>query len=63
NKIDLPNLNLDNISRQMQDTFGFTKKEILFVSAKTGQHVIQLIEAVIDRLPRRPVMIKPRSRL
>ena len=54
NKIDLPNLNLDNISRQMQDTFGFTKKEILFVSAKTGQHVIQLIEAVINRLPPPP---------
>lgn len=51
NKIDLPNLNLDKLSQQMQDTFGFTKKEILFVSAKTGQHVIQLIEAVINRLP------------
>lgn len=54
NKIDLPNLNLDNISQQLQDTFGFTQKEILFVSAKTGQHVIQLIEAVINRLPPPP---------
>ncbi len=54
NKIDLPNLDLDNLSQQMQATFGFAQKEILFVSAKTGQHVIQLIEAVINRLPPPP---------
>ncbi|MFH0942777.1 MAG: translation elongation factor 4 [Candidatus Beckwithbacteria bacterium] len=51
NKIDIPNLDLDQISRQLQDTFGFTQPEIIFVSAKTGQNVVQLIEAVIDRLP------------
>lgn len=50
NKIDLPNLDLDNLSRQIQDTFGFAQTEILFVSAKTGRNVIQLIEAVINRL-------------
>jgi len=51
NKIDLPNLDLDNLSRQMQATFGFAKKEILFVSAKTGRGVPELLEAVIDRVP------------
>lgn len=51
NKIDLPNLNLNDISQQIQDAFGFTKKEILFVSAKTSQNVIQLIEAIINRVP------------
>jgi len=51
NKIDVPNLDLDQVSRQLQDTFGFTQKEIIFVSAKTGENVVQLIEAVINRLP------------
>ena len=51
NKIDLPNLNLDSISQQLQATFGFTKKEILFVSAKTGTGVPELLEAVINRVP------------
>lgn len=51
NKIDLPNIDLDNINQQLQSTFGFTQKEIILVSAKTGQNVVQLIEAVINRLP------------
>jgi len=51
NKIDLPNLDLDNLSQQMRATFGFSQKEILFVSAKTGAGVPELLKAVIDRVP------------
>lgn len=51
NKIDLPNAEPENVSRQLQDTFGFAAKSILNISAKTGQNTVQLIKEVIESLP------------
>ena len=33
------------------DSFAFNKKELLFVSAKTGKNVRKVLEAVIERVP------------
>ena len=51
NKIDLDNARIDQTSQELQDVFGFNAAEIVAVSAKTGQNLVQLIKAVIDRLP------------
>lgn len=51
NKIDLPNAEIDKVMLQIQTTFNFKSDDIISISARTGQHVIQLIKAVIDRLP------------
>ncbi|MCA9308185.1 translation elongation factor 4 [candidate division WWE3 bacterium] len=50
NKIDLPSANVEKVSKDLEDTFGFKKSEILTVSAKTGDGVAQLLEQIVDRI-------------
>lgn len=51
NKIDLPTVDLDMVKLEVMESLGFTEEEILTVSAKTGQNVDVLLEAIIERLP------------
>ena len=51
NKIDHPNAEIEKVKQEIKDAFAFTNKDILTISAKTGQHVIQLIKAAVDRIP------------
>lgn len=51
NKIDLPNSDVDKVSNELINTFGFTKDEIILTSGKTGEGVDKLLDAVIDRVP------------
>ena len=51
NKIDLPGINLEKISEDLVSTFGFAAKDILKVSAKTGEGVEFLLKSVIDKIP------------
>ena len=50
NKIDLPNAQTDSVVKELVD-FGFSKNEIIFISAKTGENVNTLLEAIIERIP------------
>ncbi|OIN90036.1 elongation factor 4 [Candidatus Beckwithbacteria bacterium CG1_02_47_37] len=51
NKIDLPNAEIEPTKQALIDSFGFKREELLTISAKTGANLIQLIKAVIDRIP------------
>jgi len=51
NKIDLPNADIPKTQHQLHQAFGFTKSEIISISAKTGQNLIQLIKAIIKLIP------------
>lgn len=51
NKIDLPMSRVDEVEKTMVDSLGFDKSEILYISAKTGEGVIDLLQAVIERVP------------
>ena len=51
NKIDLPNADIDKVTKELIDTFGFSKEEIILTSAKNGVGVKELIEAIIKRIP------------
>ncbi len=51
NKIDLPHADIENVKKQLIDSFGFNEEEILLVSGKTGQGVDKLLEAIITRVP------------
>lgn len=51
NKIDLPNADVDKVTQELHDTFGFTKDEIILTSAKNGIGIEELIEAIIERVP------------
>lgn len=51
NKIDLPNAQIEKTAQDLQDIFGFKKEEIIYISAKTGENVPQLLEAIVTRFP------------
>ncbi len=50
NKIDLPNAQTEAVVKELVN-FGFDKEEILFISAKTGENVAQLLDTVIEKIP------------
>ena len=51
NKIDLPNSDVEKVTSELINTFGFTQSEIILTSGKTGEGVDKLLDAVIDRIP------------
>lgn len=51
NKIDLPNADVPKVKKELIDTLGFDEEEILLTSAKTGEGIKELVEAIIDRIP------------
>ena len=51
NKIDLPNADIPKVTQELIDTFGFKKEEIILTSAKTGEGIKELVEAIITRVP------------
>ncbi|MGE5042472.1 MAG: translation elongation factor 4 [Candidatus Levyibacteriota bacterium] len=51
NKIDLPMARVDEVEKHMVESLGFEKSEILYISAKTGEGVEDILSAIIDRVP------------
>ena len=51
NKIDLPVARPEVVTQELVDVIGFAADEVLFVSAKTGQGVPELLEAIVRRIP------------
>lgn len=51
NKIDLPNADIDKVTKELVDTFGFSPDEIILTSAKNGTGIKELMEAIIKRIP------------
>ncbi len=50
NKIDLPAANPDKVAAEIMSVLGCSKEDIVFVSAKTGQNISAVLDAVIDRV-------------
>ena len=51
NKIDLKNADVEETKKQLQTILGFDPKKIICISAKTGQNIDQLINAIITQIP------------
>jgi GTP-binding protein LepA len=51
NKIDLPATDCDRVAEQIEDVIGIDASEAIRVSAKTGEGIIETLEAVVHRLP------------
>ena len=51
NKIDLPAAEPERVKQQIEEVIGLDASEALAISAKTGQGVPEVIEALIHRLP------------
>ncbi|MEA2088245.1 MAG: translation elongation factor 4 [Patescibacteria group bacterium] len=51
NKIDLPAANVKKVKKEITNLIGCDEKEILLVSAKTGEGVKEVLEKVIEKTP------------
>jgi GTP-binding protein LepA len=52
NKIDLRTARIDAVASQLKKIFGFKRKEISLISAKTGEGVTKLLSRIIKQLPK-----------
>lgn len=50
NKVDLPAADVPRVSKQVMNLLGCNENEIIHISAKTGQNVDQVLEAIVERI-------------
>jgi GTP-binding protein LepA len=51
NKIDLPAAEPDKVRQQIEDVIGLDASDAILISAKTGLHIEEVLEAIVHRLP------------
>lgn len=51
NKVDLPAADVPRVSREVINLLGCSEDEIIKISAKTGENVDQVLDAVVERIP------------
>src|SRR5271170_6468919 len=51
NKVDLPAAEPDRVKEQIEDVIGLDASQAIEISAKTGFHIDQVLEAIVNRLP------------
>ncbi|MFA5010028.1 MAG: translation elongation factor 4 [Patescibacteria group bacterium] len=51
NKIDLPSADPDRIIRELQSVIGVEAEDVILVSAKTGEGVEKILDAIVERIP------------
>jgi len=51
NKVDLPSADVDRVKQEVEDVVGLDCSQVLACSAKTGEGVPEILEAVVQRIP------------
>ncbi len=51
NKIDLPIADVASVAEELEELLGVEQDEILKISAKTGQGIDEVLDAIVDRIP------------
>src|SRR5947207_2364594 len=51
NKVDLPAAEVGKVKQQIEDVIGLDASQAIEISAKTGQNVAEVLEAIVTRLP------------
>src|SRR5262252_7645780 len=51
NKVDLPAAEPDKVKQQIEDVIGLDASDAIRISAKTGENVAEVLEAIVHRLP------------
>ncbi|HLH98405.1 MAG TPA: translation elongation factor 4 [Xanthobacteraceae bacterium] len=51
NKVDLPAAEPEKVKQQIEDVIGIDASNAILISAKTGQNVPEVLEAIVHRLP------------
>ncbi len=63
NKIDLPAADVERVSEEIIHLLGCSKEEIIPVSAKTGENVEAILDALLERIPEPKVYLHNTSTL
>ena len=66
NKIDLPQADPDSAAKEVSELIGDTPDHVLRISAKTGEGVADVLDAIVERIPAPsgdPAAPPPRARL
>ncbi len=51
NKIDLQSARTEDVVKELGEIFGINRDEIIFISAKTGQNVPELLKRIVEKVP------------
>jgi len=51
NKIDLPSADIERVKEEIEEVIGIDASEAILTSAKSGEGVDELLEAIVDRIP------------
>ncbi len=51
NKVDLPAAEPEKVKQQIEDVIGLDASNAILISAKTGENVAEVLEAIVTRLP------------
>ena len=51
NKVDLPSAEPERVAAEMEQFFGFRRDEVMFVSAKSGIGMPELLDCIVERVP------------
>lgn len=51
NKIDLPSADIDRTKAEIEESLGIPSEDAILISAKTGQNVEKVLEAIIEKIP------------
>ncbi len=51
NKVDLPAANIDGVKKQIEEVIGIDAHDAIPISAKTGDGVVDVLEAIVSKLP------------
>lgn len=59
NKVDLPAADVPRVSKEVINLLGCDESDIIKISAKTGENVDQVLEAIIERIPPPVPLLSP----
>lgn len=51
NKVDLPSANPEKVKQEIEDTIGISADDAILISAKTGQNIEAVLDAIIQKVP------------
>ena len=62
NKVDLPNADIPRVKKELVDVLGFNENDIILCSAKTGEGVQDILDAVIEKIPEPKINVEDKTR-
>jgi GTP-binding protein LepA len=50
NKVDLPAADPERVTKEIEHTIGIDPEEVIAISAKTGQNIEMVLDAIVERI-------------